>query len=167
MSSPAATNIYTPRQRYLLLIATLVVLGVLALYGLLEYLTAFLGAGILYVVLRPWFTALVHRRRLEPAGSSRCGLLLFAFVVHHSCPFFALTGAHARQPHPRATPRIPSQIHDGASKTIRAENWGYQFTHQKTTCASLVQQAVSCPREPPAFRRWPAALLQRSRSLSA
>ncbi|RZJ60071.1 MAG: AI-2E family transporter, partial [Hymenobacter sp.] len=49
MPLPTETNIYTPRQRYLLLIATLVVLGLLALYGLLQYLTAFLGAGILYV----------------------------------------------------------------------------------------------------------------------
>lgn len=47
MPLASETNIYTPRQRYLLLIATLVVLGLLAFYGILNYLTAFLGAGIL------------------------------------------------------------------------------------------------------------------------
>ena len=89
MSSATVTNIYTPRQRYLLLIATLVVLGVLALYGLLQYLTAFLGAGILYVVLRPWFTALVHRRKWNRTFVTVM-LLVFAVVVL-IIPFFALT----------------------------------------------------------------------------
>ena len=89
MSLPAETNIYTPRQRYLLLIVTLVVLGVLALYGMLSYLTAFLGAGILYVVLRPWFTALVHKRKWNRTLVTVL-LLLFAVVVL-IIPFFALT----------------------------------------------------------------------------
>lgn len=83
------TNIYSPRQRYLLLIVTLVVLGLLTLYGLLGYLTAFLGAGILYVVLRPWFTALVHKRKWNRALVTVL-LLLFALVVL-IIPFFALT----------------------------------------------------------------------------
>ena len=52
-ASPTETNIYTPHQRFLLLIVALVLLGVLALFGLLSYLTAFLGAGILYAVFRP------------------------------------------------------------------------------------------------------------------
>jgi hypothetical protein len=39
------TNIYSPRQRFVLLIITLVLLGLLAFFGLLQYLTAFLGAG--------------------------------------------------------------------------------------------------------------------------
>ena len=45
-----ANNIYTPHQRY-------VGLGGLALYGLGSYGLALLGAGIVFVVLRPWFTA--------------------------------------------------------------------------------------------------------------
>ncbi|MVN77907.1 AI-2E family transporter [Hymenobacter sp. HMF4947] len=89
MPLTADTNIYTPRQRYLLLIATLVVLGLLALFGLLQYLTAFLGAGILYVVLRPWFTALVHNRGWNRTFVTVL-LLLFAVVVL-IIPFFALT----------------------------------------------------------------------------
>lgn len=89
MSLPAETNIYTPRQRYLLLIVTLIVLGLLAIYGLLSYLTAFLGAGILYVVLRPWFTALVHKRKWNRTLVTVM-LLVFAVVVL-IIPFFALT----------------------------------------------------------------------------
>ncbi|MEJ7659469.1 MAG: hypothetical protein WKG07_07535 [Hymenobacter sp.] len=57
--------------------------------GVLQYLTAFLGAGILYVVLRPWFTALVHRRHWNRTFVTVL-LLLFAVVVL-IIPFFALT----------------------------------------------------------------------------
>ncbi|AWM34827.1 AI-2E family transporter [Hymenobacter nivis] len=87
--NPTETNIYTPRQRFILLIVTLVVLGWLALFGLLQYLTAFLGAGILYVVLRPWFTALVHKRQWNRTLVTVL-LLVFAVVVL-VIPFFALT----------------------------------------------------------------------------
>lgn len=87
--NPTETNIYTPRQRFILLIVTLVVLGWLALFGLLQYLTAFLGAGILYVVLRPWFTALVHKRQWNRTFVTVL-LLVFAVVVL-VIPFFALT----------------------------------------------------------------------------
>ncbi|MFD1468824.1 AI-2E family transporter [Hymenobacter caeli] len=88
-SIPDETNVYTPHQRFLLLIVALVVLGALALFGLLQYLTAFLGAGILYVVFRPWFTALVHRRGWNRTFVTVL-LLLFAVVVL-VIPFFALT----------------------------------------------------------------------------
>jgi len=89
MSHPSEINIYSPRQRFVLLIITLVVLGLLAFYGLLQYLTAFLGAGILYVVLRPWFTALVHKRKWNRTLVTVL-LLLFAVVVL-VIPFFALS----------------------------------------------------------------------------
>ena len=83
------TNIFTPYQRHLLLIVALVALGGLVLYGLASYISAFLGAGILYVALRPWFTALVHRR-----GWNRqlvtVALLLFTVVVL-LIPFYALS----------------------------------------------------------------------------
>ena len=58
-------NIFTPYQQHVLLIVALVALvalGGLVFYGLASYVSAFLGAGILYVALRPWFTVLVHRR---------------------------------------------------------------------------------------------------------
>ncbi len=82
-------NIYTPRQRHVLLIASVIALGLLAVFGLLQYLTAFLGAGILYVVFRPWFAALVHRRHWNRRLVTVL-LLVFAVVVL-VIPFFALT----------------------------------------------------------------------------
>jgi predicted PurR-regulated permease PerM len=89
MSHTIETNIYSARQRFVLLITTLVVLGLLAVFGLLQYLTAFLGAGILYVVLRPWFTALVHKRQWNRTLVTVL-LLVFAVVVL-VIPFFALS----------------------------------------------------------------------------
>jgi predicted PurR-regulated permease PerM len=89
MPHSTEVNIYSPRQRFTLLIVTLVLLGLLTFYGLLSYLTAFLGAGILYVVLRPWFTALVHKRHWNRAFVTVL-LLLFALVVL-VIPFFALS----------------------------------------------------------------------------
>ena len=57
MACPAITtdsdNIFTPRQRHVLLIVVLVLLSALVLFGLAGYVSAFLGAGILYVTLRP------------------------------------------------------------------------------------------------------------------
>jgi predicted PurR-regulated permease PerM len=88
-TTPTVNNIYTPRQRYTLLIVALIVIGLLALYGLLGYLTAFLGAGILYVVFRPWFTALVHKRKWNRALVTVL-LIVFAVVVL-VIPFFGLT----------------------------------------------------------------------------
>ena len=87
--SAIPANIFTPYQRHVLLIVALVALSGLVFYGLASYVSAFLGAGILYVALRPWFTALVHRR-----GWNRhlvtVALLLFATVAL-VIPFYALS----------------------------------------------------------------------------
>ena len=82
-------NIFSPHQRHMLLIVSLVALAALIVFGLLSYLTAFLGAGILYVVLRPWFTALVHRRGWNRTLVTVL-LLLLALVVL-IVPFYMLT----------------------------------------------------------------------------
>ena len=88
-NSTTSENIYSSHQRHVLLIVAIVALGLLALFGLLQYLTAFLGAGILFVVLRPWFTALVHKRGWNRTFVTAL-LLLFSVVVL-ILPFFALT----------------------------------------------------------------------------
>ncbi len=85
----AVENIYTPSQRHILLIVALVALGGLIVFGLVSYLSSFLGAGILYVVLRPWYGLLVHRR-----GWNRqlvAALLLLFTVVALVIPFYALS----------------------------------------------------------------------------
>lgn len=75
-----SNNVYTPRQERILLITSLVVIGLSILIGLRQYATAFLGSGILYVIFRPWFNALVHRRRWNRTAVT-AGLLVFALLV--------------------------------------------------------------------------------------
>jgi predicted PurR-regulated permease PerM len=136
MSLPAETNIYTPRQRYLLLIATLLILGALTLYGMLSYLTAFLGAGILYVVLRPWFTALVHKRGWNRTLVTVL-LLLFAVVVL-IIPFFALTSLLIDKV------RIVAQNTDQILVTVQGieRKLGVQVT-QQAQVRQLLQQGAA------------------------
>lgn len=136
MSSPAETNIYTPHQRYVLLIITLVVLGLLALFGLLEYLTAFLGAGILYVVLRPWFTALVHKRHWNRTLVTVL-LLVFSLVVL-IIPFFALTSLLIDKV------RIAAQNTDQILTTVQGieRKLGVQVT-QQAQVRQLLQQGAA------------------------
>ncbi len=136
MSLSPETNIYTPRQRYLLLIITLVVLGLLTLYGLLGYLTAFLGAGILYVVLRPWFTALVHKRKWNRPLVTVL-LLLFAVVVL-IIPFFALTSLLIDKV------RIVAQNTDQILATVQGieRKLGIQVT-QQAQVRQLLQQGAA------------------------
>ena len=85
----AVENIYTPRQRYVLLVASLLGLAALMLLGLAQYLTAFLAAGILFVVFRPWWVALVHKRRWN-ARLVTIGILLITVVVL-VIPFYSLS----------------------------------------------------------------------------
>jgi predicted PurR-regulated permease PerM len=85
----AVENIYTPRQRYVLLMASLLGLAGVMVLGLAQYLTAFLAAGILFVVFRPWWVALVHRRRYNRRLVA-IGLLLLTTIVL-VIPFYALS----------------------------------------------------------------------------
>ncbi|WP_426060668.1 AI-2E family transporter [Hymenobacter sp. B1770] len=85
----AVENIYTPRQRYLLLVFSLAGLLSLMVMGLAQYLTAFLAAGILFVVFRPVWVALVHRRRWNQRMVT-IGILLVTVVVL-VVPFYALS----------------------------------------------------------------------------
>ena len=88
-SLDSVDNIYTPHQRHLLLVGSLLGLAALIGMGLMHYLTAFLAAGILFVAFRPWWVALVHRR-----GWNRrlvtIGVLLVTMVVL-VIPFYALS----------------------------------------------------------------------------
>ncbi|GAA4015892.1 AI-2E family transporter [Hymenobacter fastidiosus] len=85
----AIENIYTPRQRHVLLVVSLLGLGALIVVGLAQYLTAFLGAGILFVIFRPVWVALVHRRRWNRQLVT-IGVLLVTVVVL-VIPFYALS----------------------------------------------------------------------------
>ncbi|WP_420147203.1 AI-2E family transporter [Spirosoma sp.] len=74
------TNIYTPQQQRILLIASLIIIAGFILFGLRGYTTAFLGAGVLYVVFRPWFTALAIKRNWNRSLVTSL-LIVFALVV--------------------------------------------------------------------------------------
>ncbi|MGF7214421.1 putative PurR-regulated permease PerM [Spirosoma lacussanchae] len=73
-------TIYTPKQQRILLITSLIIIAGFIIAGLRGYASAFLGAGILYVVFRPWFTALVHKRKWNRQLVTAL-LILFSFVV--------------------------------------------------------------------------------------
>ncbi len=73
-------TIYTPQQQRVLLITSLLIIGGFIIVGLRGYVSAFLGAGILYVIFRPWFTALVHKHNWNRTLVTSM-LILFALVV--------------------------------------------------------------------------------------
>jgi len=136
----AVENIYTPRQRHVLLVASLIGLAGLILTGLAEYLTAFLGAGILFVMFRPWWTALVHRRhwnrRLVTVG------ILVVTLVALVIPFYALSTLLIDRL--VAFSRHPEQIMEVVHRLERAV--GVQFTAQLNLRQLLFQGAGQVSR---------------------
>ena len=129
-------NIYSARQQHVLLIACLLGLAGFILLGLGSYTTGFLGAGILYVVLRPWFDALVHQRGLNRRLVT-VALLAFALVVI-IMPFTALTillvsriRAYSQDTRP-----LMALLHGIERRT------GYTFTDEQNI-HSLVQQGMA------------------------
>ena len=136
----APQNIYTQRQRHTLLIVVLLVLGVLVLLGLLNYLSAFLGAGILYVALRPWFAALVHRR-----GWNRqlvAALLLLFTIVVLMIPFYVLSMMLVERL--RDIGQYTSQVLAVVHRLERLT--GYAFTSEQNVRAMLGQLASHVSR---------------------
>ncbi|RYF53994.1 MAG: AI-2E family transporter, partial [Cytophagaceae bacterium] len=83
------TNIYTPQQQRILLITSLIVIAGFIIFGLSGYISAFLGAAILYVVFRPWFTALAIKRNWSrPLVTT---LIIIFSVVVIIMPFLTLS----------------------------------------------------------------------------
>jgi len=136
----AVENIYTPRQRYVLLVVSIIGLAGLMLMGLAEYLTAFLAAGILFVVFRPWWEALVHRRHWNRRLVA-LGLLLITLVVL-VIPFYALTSLLIDRL--VAFSRQPDQVMDVLHKLEKAT--GFQFTAQMNLRQLLAQGAKQVSR---------------------
>ncbi|WP_231590740.1 AI-2E family transporter [Hymenobacter terrenus] len=133
-------NIYTPRQRHVLLISALLGLAGLIVVGLAKYLTAFLAAGILFMMFRPWWVALVHKRNWNRRLVTI--LLLLVTVVVLVIPFYALSSllidrlvAFARQPD-----EILNVLHRLEKAT------GFQITTQQNVRQLLQQGAVQVSR---------------------
>ncbi|GAB4044290.1 AI-2E family transporter [Spirosoma litoris] len=83
------SNIYTPQQQRVLLITSLIVIAGFIIYGLSGYISAFLGAGILYVVFQPWFIALAIKRNWN--RSLVTSILIVFSVVVIIMPFLTLS----------------------------------------------------------------------------
>lgn len=82
-------NIYTPRQERVLLIASLLIIAGFIIAGLHQYVAAFLGAGILYVVFMPWFKKLVFEKKWNRVWVTV--LLMFFSLVVIILPFLSLS----------------------------------------------------------------------------
>lgn len=82
-------TIYTPKQQRVLLIVSLIIIAGFILVGLRQYTIALLGSGIIYVIFRPWFTNLVHKRKWNRLLVTIL-LILFSVVVI-ILPFLALS----------------------------------------------------------------------------
>jgi predicted PurR-regulated permease PerM len=131
----AVENIYTQRQRYLLLVASLIILAALMLFGLAKYLTAFLAAGILFVVFRPWWINLTQKR-----GWNRqlvtIGILVVTVVVL-VIPFYALSSLLIDRLIGFA--KEPEQIMELLHRLEKAV--GFQFTNKANT-QQLLQEGA-------------------------
>lgn len=73
-------NIYSQKQQWKLLIASIITVGIFVLYGLHEYISAFLGSTIIYMVFRPIFRNLVHKKRHNRIAVT-VFVLVFSLVV--------------------------------------------------------------------------------------
>ena len=73
-------TIYTPQQQRILLITSLIIIAGFIIFGLSGYISAFLGAAVLYVIFRPWFTSLVHKHNWNRTLVTTL-LIIFALVV--------------------------------------------------------------------------------------
>ncbi|RRB07426.1 AI-2E family transporter [Larkinella rosea] len=82
-------TIYTPKQQRILLIVSLIIIAGFILVGLRQYTIALLGSGIIYVIFRPWFTNLVHKRKWNRLLVTIL-LILFSILVI-IMPFLALS----------------------------------------------------------------------------
>ncbi|WP_243635955.1 AI-2E family transporter [Hymenobacter edaphi] len=132
----AIENIYTPRQRHVLLVASILGLAGLMVFGLAQYLTAFLAAGILFVVFRPIWVALVHRRRWNRRLVT-IGILVLTVVVL-VIPFYALSSLLVNRL--VAFVRNPDQILQVLHKLEQAT--GIKITEQQNV-RQLLQQGTS------------------------
>ena len=129
------TNIYTPQQQRVLLVTSLIVIAGFIIFGLSGYISAFLGAGILYVVLRPWFDNLVHKRHWNRTLVTTL-MIIFSLVVI-ILPFLTLSLLLVGriQYYSQNTGDILNLIHKGEDLT------GFKITNPQNIQKILQQSA--------------------------
>lgn len=128
-------NIYTPQQQRVLLITSILIIAGFIIVGLSGYASAFLGAGILYVVFRPWFTALTAKRNWNKTLVTAL-LILFSLVVI-ILPFLTLSLMLVGriQYYSQHTDEILNLVKKAEDMT------GYQITSQQNI-RTITQQAA-------------------------
>lgn len=133
-------TIYTTQQQRILLIASLFIIAGFIVFGLSGYISAFLGAGILYVVLRPWFTGLAIKRNWN--RSLVAGLLIAFSLVVIIMPFatLSLLLVDRIQYYSQHTEDILGLVDKVADLT------GYQITSQKNISALAGQAGTYASR---------------------
>ncbi len=134
------TTVYTPQQQRFLLITSLVIIAGFIIAGLRGYASAFLGAGILYVIFRPWFTALALKRGWNRSLVTTL-LILFSLVVI-VMPFLTLSLLLIGriQYYSRNTEDILNLIRKGEELT------GFQITNPQNVRQILQQGATYASR---------------------
>lgn len=130
------TTIYTPKQQRILLITSLIIIAGFIIFGLRGYASAFLGAGILYVVFRPWFTALAIKRGWNRSLVTTL-IIIFSIVVI-IMPFLTLSLLLIGriQYYSRNAEDILNLIHKGEELT------GFQITSPQNV-RQIVQQGAT------------------------
>ncbi len=75
------SNIYSQRQQWTLLIVSIIIVGLFILYGIHQYTSAFLGSAILYMVFRPLFNYLVHKKHMNKMLTTILILVISLMVI--------------------------------------------------------------------------------------
>ncbi len=138
-------TIYTPRQQHILLIISLIIIAGFIFFGLRQYISAFLGASILFVVLRPWF----HKLTIEKHWNKRLVtvLLMFLSLILIILPFAVLSVLLVDRIQEYA--RNPSQILDLVNQLEKAI--GIKLTSQQNIRQMVSQGASFASRQFPSI----------------
>lgn len=128
-----------------MLITSLIVLAGFIIAGLRHYVTAFLGAAILFVVLRPWFHNLAYKRKWNRTLVTVL-LMLFALIVI-IMPFGALSALLVDRIQTYA--RDPKQILDLVNQLEKAT--GFKLTSQQNIRQLVSQGATFASRQFPSI----------------
>jgi predicted PurR-regulated permease PerM len=140
------THIYTPRQQRALLIASLLLIGGFIVYGLWGYMTAFLGAGILYVIFRPLFRYLVRKRGWNRRLTTMLVIITSLVVIILPFASLSLLLVGRIQYYSQNYGQILDLVHKAETIT------GYKVTDPKTV-SNLINQGTAF-----ATRQFPSIL---------
>ena len=82
-------SIYTPKQQKNLILAFTLILGAFLIYSMIEFVSALLGAIIMYTLLRSYFMKLVDVKKWKKSSAALM-IMLISFIIL-ILPFFTLS----------------------------------------------------------------------------